>query len=175
MKINGKELRQVPSAPHYYISATGEVWSTHRNQWIKQRKGTSGYMRVNVSEEGKMWSPEIHRMIAEAWLERPEGTDTVCHKDDDIYNNCVENLYWGTKLTNAIDKFRNGYVQPSPQYYKDNPKEYKVYKEGEYLGSYNTIQELADALGMKYGRVAHNVRGDRTNKLGYQFEVIEKN
>ena len=50
----------------------------------------------------------IHNLVLEAFVcPRPEGLKGL-HRDDDPFNNYVDNLYWGTDQDNALDVIRNG-------------------------------------------------------------------
>lgn len=51
---------------------------------------------------------QLHRMVAEVWCDRPEGTTQVNHKDGNKGNNCAENLEWVTPKENVQHAYANG-------------------------------------------------------------------
>ena len=53
-----------------------------------------GYLKVNLSVNGKRHLRYIHRMVAEAFIPNPNNYKEVNHIDHDPSNNCVSNLEW---------------------------------------------------------------------------------
>ncbi len=85
----------------YQVSNLGRVRSLDRvNSKGKRFKGKmltllnngNGYMRVKLCKEGTYKSFLVHRLVAEAFLEIPEGYYEVNHLDVKKDNNNVENL-----------------------------------------------------------------------------------
>ena len=67
-----------------------------------------GYPAVSLWKQGKHQVRTVHSLVAEAFIgPRPEGMD-VCHNDGDPTNNHVENLRYGTRSDNILDKVRHG-------------------------------------------------------------------
>ena len=69
-----------------------------------------GYWIVRMMKDGirKMYS--VHQLVADTFIPNPlfNVKRMVCHRDDDINNNHVSNLYWGDGVDNARDAVRNG-------------------------------------------------------------------
>ena len=57
----------------------------------------NGYKRATIC--GK--STTVHRLVALAFIDKPDGSDWVNHKDGDKLNSHVSNLEWCTPLENA--------------------------------------------------------------------------
>ena len=176
MIVDNKEVKIIPNFPHYAITSTGEVYSFRRNKWLHQRVSTTGYMRTTLYED-KMYTPEIHRLVAMSWLELPEDIDNfeVCHKDGNKYNNDYKNLYWGSHKQNIHDAREYGYKMIEGKCkYRTNPRTYIVYdKFGNEFGRYHSINEVAIAIGRRPSSVAHNIQGEKHNKDGFTFKIIE--
>lgn len=106
------EERNIPGYPEYYkVTKCGRVFSYYAGKRVeKTYYYEKGYKKVSLSSPIKGASKNIgvHRCIALAWLEKPEGKYHVLHKDDDRTNNAIENLYWGDHLDNQRDKKING-------------------------------------------------------------------
>ena len=66
-----------------------------------------GYLQVNLSKDGKVKNCRINRLVAQAFLDNPEGYTDVNHKDEDKTNNCVENLEWCDRSYNINYGTRN--------------------------------------------------------------------
>ena len=47
-----------------------------------------GYYLVSIQDKKYL----VHRLVAEAFLNKPNKCNIVEHKDDDPTNNCVDNL-----------------------------------------------------------------------------------
>lgn len=58
-----------------------------------------GYKAVNLSRK----TYKVHRLVANAFIENPNGYPQVNHKDENKANNCVDNLEWCTA------KYNNNY------------------------------------------------------------------
>ncbi|MGH2435041.1 MAG: NUMOD4 motif-containing HNH endonuclease [Pseudomonas sp.] len=79
----------------YWVSSHGRVCSLKGRDPIILKPGDSaGYHSVNLLKNGSQKSTKIHRLVAEAFLENPDGFPTVNHKDGDKLNNRTENLEW---------------------------------------------------------------------------------
>ena len=87
----------------YEVSDLGRVRSFHKceeGRILKTSKNNNGYLRVALSKHGNTRFYAVHRLVAEAFLFKPEGKDTVNHIDFDITNNQIENLQWCTQKEN---------------------------------------------------------------------------
>ena len=60
----------------------------------------SGYPTLILRKNGKRYSKQVHRLVAEAFLPNPDGLPIINHKDETRTNSCVENLEWCTQKHN---------------------------------------------------------------------------
>lgn len=96
--------KTIEQEPAYEVSKCGQVRNRETKHVKSLRSSGKGYMRVTLYPSGKTYS--IHRLVAEAFVFKPEGTTCVNHKDGNKKNNNVENLEWCTPKQNtrhAID------------------------------------------------------------------------
>lgn len=100
----------------YQISNLGNVKTmsrpaptTHRGhvgyRMIRERlmhpaHGSKSYPCVRLRKNGKTITKTVHRMVAEAFIPNPNNLPEVNHKDENKYNNCVDNLEWCTHKQN---------------------------------------------------------------------------
>ena len=104
----------------YQVSTRGRVrsvdrWVTDANgmkyfrkgRILKQQRTKKGYLRVDVCRDGKERPFLVHRMVAMAWLDNPEGKPHVNHLDENPGNPDVFNLSWATAKENANWGTRN--------------------------------------------------------------------
>lgn len=101
----------------YMVSSTGRVKSLERDIYfgigycakrtnperILTPWSSNGYHQVNLSGRKRV---HVHRLVAEAFLEKVEGRDHVNHKDGNRSNNNVENLEWVTPSENILHAYR---------------------------------------------------------------------
>lgn len=68
-----------------------------------------GYAMVSiVNDFGRKIHKSIHRLVADNFIENINNSPLVCHKDSNIKNNHVSNLYWGTIKENIRDEISRG-------------------------------------------------------------------
>lgn len=91
---------------NYIIFTDGKIIGP-RGYYLKPDPNSTGYLRVTLSKEGKTTRRFIHQLVAETFLNKPEGT-VVNHKDGNRLNNNVSNLEWVTMSENVKDGWRRG-------------------------------------------------------------------
>ena len=95
----------------YEVSNFGKVHSLRKN--VPKEKmltpfNNDGYLRVTLRVNEKSHNMLVHRMVATAFIENPEGKECVNHIDGNKKNNCVSNLEWATKSENTRHAIRLG-------------------------------------------------------------------
>ena len=84
----------------YSVSDNGEVFSHISSKWLKPSLMNNGYKTVELFSNGKSKRVLVHRLVAKAFLDNPNGLPFVNHKDENRGNNSVENLEWCTATYN---------------------------------------------------------------------------
>lgn len=89
----------------YAVSNLGRVKSLKydKEKILKPYKHRDGYLFVYLYRNGKRKMFYVHRLVASAFIQNPEGFEQVNHKDENKTNNCVDNL----EFCNA--KYNNNY------------------------------------------------------------------
>lgn len=143
---------------HYQISNTGKVKSLARmrqgrngslvplqERLLKLKTNKAGYKCVHLRcMEYQCW-PNIHRLVAEAFIANPENKPTVNHIDANKENNNVDNLEWSTHSEQMVHAVDNNLleVRGSPKYSKEFKK--------QMLDYYNTNNISITALSKIFG------------------------
>ncbi len=106
--------------PGYCVGDDGSVWGCRgphgfRSVWrcLKQQlcgpSSTDMYLYVNFSmlcQRGG--SKRVNRLVLESFVGPcPEGME-CCHRDGNRFNNCLDNLRWGTRSSNREDQRIHG-------------------------------------------------------------------
>ena len=73
-----------------------------RTNYLTPTDNGNGYLIVNLYKDGKRKSKYIHRLVAEAFLEKPQGENYVNHIDYNRQNNNADNLEWCTAKQNVM-------------------------------------------------------------------------
>lgn len=107
--------RWVPGYEGWYqVSTRGRVRSVgrwvvyadgrrqfYRGRILRPGRDNLGYLRVMLSRDGKPRNFLIHRLVAMAWLDNPEGKPEVNHLDENPSNPDVFNLSWASAKENS--------------------------------------------------------------------------
>lgn len=72
-----------------------------KKESIKKLNIRNGYYIVQLSKNGKRKSYQVHRLVAEAFIENPENKSIINHIDYNPLNNNVDNLEWCTQKENV--------------------------------------------------------------------------
>jgi hypothetical protein len=92
----------------YEVSSSGHVRSLRTGGVIATWGSRYPVVKLFVTGNGKPTYRYIHQLVAEAFLgPRPLG-ESVRHLDDVKADNQAQNLAYGTRSENELDKTRNG-------------------------------------------------------------------
>jgi hypothetical protein len=96
----------------YQVSNKGKVKSMPRiprrferpdmakGRILKQQFVSAGYLKVALCKAGTEKTAQVHKLVANAFLMKPDGAEVVNHIDFDKTNNSVDNLEWCTQKYN---------------------------------------------------------------------------
>lgn len=89
----------------YFVTEEGDLyWQFQsRFQEMKTRLTNKGYRYIQVGTKRYL----VHRLVATAYLDKPEGCNVVNHLDENRTNNAVSNLEWTTQSGNMKHYYRN--------------------------------------------------------------------
>lgn len=100
MSMNINDFRET-KFDGYFVNAEGDVISMkHKEPILLSPFLRHGYERVTLWENGKKFNVSVHRLVAMAFIDNPNGYDEINHKDEDKTNNNVNNLEWCSHLYN---------------------------------------------------------------------------
>ena len=104
MLPNRENFRAVDGYPDYEISDHGRVRRVKTGRILRGHIRRGGYRSVILSQEGKLSTINIHRLVATAFCDKPAGCTIVDHIDQDRQNNLSGNLRWTTVRGNGMNR-----------------------------------------------------------------------
>jgi len=157
---------------YYQISNFGNIKSLQR--LIKRNNGTDmilvekvlksnsngvGYQIINLRKEGKRKSYLIHRLVAEEFLNNPEGLSQVNHIDKDSTNNRLDNLEWCTAKYNI-------------KHSKDKTL-YQYTLSGELVNEWESASTACEVSGFTAPNITNVCNGKLKHHKGYRFSYFD--
>ena len=172
----------------YMISNTGLVRSVERytrfGQLVKDRilrqregskRGNTVYKEVTLSDNGKVFDVEVHRLVATAFIENPDELPCVNHKDGNGTNNNVDNLEWCTYSDNANHSVK--VLGNSSRKWSSKPVKQMTLDGTETIKVWTNAWDVQRELGLSQvgiSRAARRCKKDGTYK-GYRWDFVGVN
>ena len=184
---------RVRSLDRFIVDSLGHK-RFYKGKVLSPIKDKNGYLSVKLQEGNKH---NIHRLVAQEFIENPDNLPQVNHKDENKSNNRVDNLEWcdqaynnlyGTRLERFINtKIKNGYVNEenvglskkeyNQKYYQDNKnmildRQRRYYQENtDKLKEYNQkyYQENKDRICEQKKEYSRKYYQDNKEKLREYF------
>lgn len=110
---------------NYEVTSDGQVFNTKTGKELKGTIGRNEYKTVQLTVGGKPKSCMVHRLVAQAFCENPNGYDIVDHIDRDRQNNKAENLRWTTSKGNAENRTKGEITNKHKYYNGDYTNDWK--------------------------------------------------
>ena len=182
-----EEWKKIDGFPHYEVSDMGNIKSLYSGKILKPSLHWGGYLMVNLSENGKIKTKLVHRLVAEAFVENPQGKPSVDHINMNKQDNRAVNLRWQTQKeqlnnedqdykTNQLCEKAKEIMRKYREENKEKLKEYgKVYREEnkEKLKEYDKVYREENKEKLKEYREANKEKLKEYVKV-YREENKEK-
>jgi len=162
----------------YQISNMGNVKSldylnTKKPKVLTPIKHHLGYLLVHLGyNKIKM----IHTLVAEAFIDNPEGKKFVNHIDGNKQNNNVKNIEWVTSKENMnhaiITGLRNPHKNNHPKG-SDTPNSKPILqcaKNGDIIRKWDCISDAARAVGCNPASIVNNAMGRTKTLHGFTWK-----
>lgn len=181
-----EEWRDIDGYPGYQVSNRGNVrsfWQKKKRfgSWggterkmvdtpmeISQSDDGNGYLKVYLQNNERRTCKKVHRLVAEAFIPKEEGKDTVDHIRSGPagkLNNCVENLRWLSRRENIQKAYSDGVCD---ERIRNSHKQVVV--DDSWSGeskTYYSLGEAANFLGLHYTTISHAIKNDSVMKNRY--------
>lgn len=94
-------------------SKDGKPLTVH-GRYLKHLLNEKGYVCVVLSKNNIRKKYKVHRLVAKAFIDNPNGKKEVNHINGDKTDNRPSNLQWVTRSENVTHAYKNG-LQPKGQ------------------------------------------------------------
>lgn len=183
----------------YQVSDEGRVRSLTRvnnygrkvrGQIMKQHKSKhGGYLTVGLCKNGKRTLFYVHRLVAWAFIEPTDTTETVNHINEIKTDNRVENLEWmtlhdntlyGTHMQRMAESMKGKVAGPAHPNYGRRGSQALTHK-GTVIGvsmtdssevRFDTAATAARALHLSTGRLCDAINGKAKSCGGYYWRRV---
>lgn len=136
----------------YEVSDIGRVRSLGSRARVLKLISLNGYLKVNLSKEGKRRQEYVHRLLAEAFIRSPIPKHLeVCHGDGNRENNILHNIRLDTRRSNAQDRKAHGTELFGERHHNSKLSEDQVIQ-------IRSSQESARLLAEKFGVSSVQIR-----------------
>lgn len=136
----------------YTYTYDGEPAQFYQPAQLVPLHKTSGYFYARLDGE----ICKVHRLVAEAFIDNPENKNYVSHKDGNIENNAVENLFWSS---------------PKPNINKVTPKGIKIKCVEDNL-EFKSIKAASQYYNIDYDKLIYSAKRNKPIG-GYTWELTE--
>lgn len=143
----------------YEVSNLGRVKSS-KGKILKNVVNGHGYEHVNLYNNGTIKTVYVHRLVANAFIQNPNGYKDVNHKDECKTNNCVNNLEFCTV------KYNNNYGTGKLRAAEKNGKRVRCVETGE---TFISIGAAAKSVGGSKGNLWSVLNGKYKTAYGYHW------
>lgn len=146
------ELLPVPDYPGLLASNDGHIYKQYDNGALRrlpERVRDDGYVVVDA-KKGEKWAPRtVHRLVAAAFIRKPEGPHEVTrHLDNDRRNNSASNLRLGSPAQNSADAVQAGRIRKGTAHPNCRLTEFDVAAIRHAIGMKVRYQVIAEHFGI---------------------------
>lgn len=156
----------------YQVSNHGNVKSLKygKERILKPAKVSFGYLRVDLSKQGKRKIYYIHRLVAMAFIDNPNNLEQINHKNEIKTDNRVENLEWCTNEYNHNYGTRN---QRSGESNTNHPNKSKQVMCVETSVIYPSTHQVERKLGFANTYISRCCNGKQQTAYGYHWKYVK--
>lgn len=160
----------------YEVSNYGRVKSLNYKRSGKEgimKLKKDDYLRVQLFNNGKDKFFPVHKLVALAFLPNQKNLPIINHKDENKYNNKVENLEW-------CDYHYNYYYGTSSERARKNislslkgkgAKPILQYTlEGEFVREWDSIKQASEELNLNASVICNYLKGRFKSAYGYVWK-----
>ena len=152
-------MKPHPTQTDYLITEEGDVYSRKFRKLKKMKqRNRGGYKAINISNNGKGKTYNVHRLVAETYLPNTDNFTQINHIDEDKTNNNVSNLEWCSNQYNSEYSLAKSYIVENV-------------RTGERQTVFN-LNAFCRQLGLSPGNLRNTLTGYQLQHKGYR--IVER-
>ena len=152
-------MKSHPIQTDYLITEEGDVYSRKFRKLKKMKqRNRGGYKAINISNNGKGKTYNVHRLVAETYLPNTDNFTQINHIDEDKTNNNVSNLEWCSNQYNSEYSLAKSYIVENV-------------RTGERQTVFN-LNAFCRQLGLSPGNLRNTLTGYQLQHKGYR--IVER-
>jgi hypothetical protein len=182
MTIKGKEqFKDVKGYEGLYeVSNRGRIFSHYgKGKILSECKTSSGYKLVQLVKDGIKKDFNVHRLVANEFIDNPLGKRCVNHIDGNKTNNSVDNLEWVTDRENIQHAIRTGLyagisqsdaIRGAKKSAESRKRSVACYKDGNLVDTYGSITSAMESTGCNH--INDVISGKRNIDHGFTWRYL---
>lgn len=143
----------------YAVSNKGRVKNLETGKVLKNKIDGAGYLAVGL--KGKNYN--VHRLMAQAFIENPLSLPQVHHKDENKLNNDISNLEWVSASKNVRHSI-----------YKQSFKINQYSLDGEFIKTWDSLRQIEHETGLKRQSISKVCKGKQTHAYNYKWQYLDE-
>lgn len=155
----------------YMVSDTGDVLNSETGKKLTHSYDREGYHLVQLFLKGKQHTCRVHRLVAIAYIDNPEGKPTVNHIDENKDNNCVENLEWATYAEQVNHGSRNKRAMDTIA----SAAVLQLDGNGNTIAVYASVRDAARKFHVKPERILNALKDRQKTACGFSWKYVDEN
>ena len=148
----------------YEVSNLGRVRNIKSGRILKPFPNRGGYLRHKLYGYGKKKNLPLHRIIATAFIDNPDGKPCVNHIDENKLNNDLSNLEWCTVKENNIHGTRT--KRAAEKCFK---KVIQLDLNDNVLNEFESMRQAERETGVSVGNISSCCNGKTKSAGGYKW------
>lgn len=161
----------------YQVSNLGRVKNTRLNKLVKiTRCGNYEQVGLFLREKGRQITHLVHRVVLTAFVDNPDNLPFVNYKDEDKYNNRVNNLEWCDGFYNNNYGTKNDRMLKTRVRKKTKTAPKKVAQfdlEGNFIKIYDSLHDADRQTIADYRNIYMCCKGRISQHKGFIWRYVE--
>lgn len=136
------------------------------NKIMKNYINRDGYIKVQLTNNGKQKTISIHRLVAQSFVKNEFEYNEVNHIDGDKSNNNIENLEWSNRSQNIKHAILNNLFSVRKRGNHNMAKIVINLNNGIF---YDCIIDASDSINMSYSKLRNRLNGIVFNNTSLRY------